>query len=256
MRGACTSVLLLFFLSLCTTGTEPVDPLVRREEGRTHTWQVGLGYVPVGTTGGGVDSLGVPYEYTRMAHGVELSLSGTLRVTKHWRTGIELADTTWFISERRTSLEQTADKKFQEREFSYSVFGEARLAPDSALDPRVTMAVGDPRQSALDLSMSVLRDPLALLGRLGYARYGDSPHDALSFALGAAFVANAWMTLITQAGWEVPLGDPALPATTLEFLVQYDLDMVGNLRLKGRVNLRLQQPPLLGVGLELTGTAE
>ncbi len=257
MRATLLAAAVLFSLALGAAGAEPIDPLTR-EEGQVgaYTWQVGLGYTPVGSTGGRVDALGVPYEYTRLAHGVELSLGGTLNVSAHWKTGIEVADTTWLIRERRTYPQETVDEESRRREFAYNAFGEARLAPGSALDPRATLSVGDPRQTALDLSVSVLRDPLALFGRLGYARHATAPQDWLSFGLAAGFVANAWITVSTQADWEVPLSGAEIPAATLGLLVLYDLDMVGKLQLKAGATLHLQESGILGLSVELAGRQE
>ncbi len=257
MKAALVTASLLSSLALGAAGSEPIDPLTR-EEGRVgaYTWQVGLGYTPVGSTGGRVDALGVPYEYTQLAHGVELSLAGTFNVSAHWKTGIEVADTTWLIRERRIYPQETVDEETRKRDFAYSAFGEARLAPGSTLDPRATLSVGDPRQTALDLSVSVLRDPLALFGRLGYARLATAPEDWLSFGLAAGFVANAWITVSTQADWEVPLSGAELPSATLGFLVQYDLDIVGELQLKAGVTVHLQGPSILGLSLELAGRQE
>ncbi len=254
MKAALVTASLLSSLALGAAGSEPIDPLTR-EEGQdgAYTWQVGLGYTPVGSTGGRVDALGVPYEYTQLAHGVELSLAGTFNVSAHWKTGIEVADTTWLIRERRIYPQETVDEESRKRGFAYTAFGEARLAPGSALDPRATLSVGAPRQTALDLSVSVLRDPLALFGRLGYARLATAPEDWLSIGFATAFVANAWISVKTSAGWEVPLAEVALPRATLGLLVQYDLDLVGDLQLRTSVTLHVQERCLLSFSLQLAG---
>ncbi|MFO8033658.1 MAG: hypothetical protein R6U88_00675 [Candidatus Bipolaricaulota bacterium] len=255
MSGAWIALWLLLALALCAAGAEPIDPLARREEDAgSYTWQVGLGYIPEGHSGTAVDAWGIPYNYTRIAHGAELSLSATFNVSPHWKTGIEVADTTWLIRERRNCPQETVGEEYRRREFAYNAFCEARLAPGSALEPRVTLSVGDPRCSAVSLSASVLRDPMVLFGRIGYAGHAEPPEETVYFSLAGAFVANAWITVSTTAGWEVPVREPALPGTTLGMLVQYDLDIIGDLQLKWRVTLHLQGgSTLLGVSLELAG---
>lgn len=233
---------------------QPIDPLVREAERvGSYTWQFGLGYTPVGSQGTAVDAMGFPYAYTHLAHGVEISLSGTLNIRRGFRLGAQIADTTWHVIERRTSLEDSVTERTINREFAYTGFGETRLAPDTTLDPRVTLSLGTPQHHSLGVSVNILRDPMVLSGEVGFGRHASAPHERLSMSLAAGFVANAWITLHTHAGWSIPLREAALPTATLGIAVGYDLDLVGDLTVNVRSTLHLTGTrTLLSLKLELT----
>jgi len=250
-----TALLLVVAITLCAFSGEPIDPLVReRERPGAYGWHLELGYLPAGETGHAWDIHGAAYEYARLAHGLRIRLSGDININPSWRTGIGFSDTTWLVHKRRTYPHHTLTEESSVREFSYTLFAETRLASRSPLDPTLTLSVGHPRLCAVEASVNLLRDPVVLLGRLGYGVHADAPNEIFSFSLACAFVANAWVTLGVHASWDIPLSEPAFPTAAIGMLVQYDVDLVGDLRIKAHVTLHLvEDAPLLGVALELAG---
>ncbi len=253
MKRSLIAMVLIAAAALQAVMGQPIDPLVREAEHvGSYSWQVGLGYTPVGERGTGVDTLGFPYTYTRLAHGVELSLAGTLNIRQGFKVGMEVADTTWHILQRRTCVHETVEEASVKRDFAYTGFGETRLAPDTTLDPRVTLSVGNPQHHNLGVSVNILRDPMVLSGELGLGRHATAPYERLSLSLAAGFVANAWIAVHTTASWNIPLREADLPTATLGIVLAYDL--VGDLTINVRCNLHLQGPAtFLSVKLEVTG---
>ncbi len=253
-RHLAALILIAMTLLLAVHG-QPIDPLVREAEHvGSYTWQIGLGYTPVGSQGTGVDPFGFPYSYVRLAHGVELSLTGTLNIRRGFKVGAQIADTTWHVIEQQTSLQETVDERTIDREFAYIGFGETRLAPDTTLDPRVTLSLGNPQHHTLGVSVNILRDPMVLSGEVSFGRHASAPHERLSMSLAAGFVANAWITLQAHAGWSIPLREAALPVATLGIAVGYDLDLLGDLTVNVRCTLHLTgSTTLLSLKLEVAG---
>ncbi len=255
MKRLAALALLTTGMALCACPADPIDPLVRdQDRPGAYRWHLGLGYTPAGERGHAIDTYGVPYEYTKLMHGVTLSLSGELSINPMWKAGVEISDTTWLMREQRVYTHHTFTEESAAREFSYSLVGETRLAPASHLDPTVTLSVGHPRLRAIEASVNLLRDPVALLGQLGYARHAVSPRETLSFSIACAFVANAWITLGASASWDIPLDEPSFPAAAVSILLQHDLELTGKLQIKAHITMHIvENSPLLGVTLELGG---
>lgn len=219
----------------------PIEPLRRPEEGPgAYTWRAGLGYTPAGQEGLGVDGLGRPYAYTRFTQEWRLTLSGTVSLGSWLKAGLELADITTTVEEARSYPFGEERTTSVHRAFAYSASYEWRLDPKSPWDPRASLSFGYPWQAGITAQASLLRDPVVLVGDVGLRSQAEEPQGWLSLALGAGFVANAWITLSTSASWAIPMDGVGVPATTLGLRVRYGLDPEGKKEVGVRVTLSVR----------------
>jgi len=232
-RGIATAVLLF---SLVAWAQTPIDPLKRPDEAMgQYTWQLGLGYTPSGREGFAVDALGRPYAFTSLSQEWRLSLTGTVHFGGGWKTGVEVSQSTATVDElRRYPWGEEVRLSRTERAVTYSVFQEWRMDPKNPWDPRVSMSLGHPWKGGVAAAASLLRDPMVLVGEIGLRSQEVEPQAWLTLALGAGFVANAWISLITSGTLAVPVLGVGVPMTSLGVRLRYALDPKG----KGEVGVR------------------
>lgn len=241
--------------ALCIAQT-PIDPLVRPEETPGDLrWQVGLGYTPRGASGMAWDD-GVPYSFTRLAHGFHLSLGGSVSLAPELSAGLELFDTTFRVYEKRDYPFGTVEVRETTREFGYEAHARWRLDPANPWDPRITLSLGRPWATGLEVQLSFLQDPVVLGLQFGAKTSADDGSTWGSAALGAVFVASRQITLGASASLSVPVGQAGAPAASLGLRVRYALDLEARREVEARANLGLSGEAVwLGLHLVLEGRA-
>jgi hypothetical protein len=218
-------VLAIFLFSLVTWAQVPIDPLKRPDEAvGDYTWQVGLGYTPSGREGFGVDAFGQPYAFTLFSQEWRLSLSGTVHVGGGWKTGIALSESTTTVDELRQYAWGEERLSTTRRSVAYSMFQEWRVDPKNPWDPRVSLSFGYPWKAGVTGAASLLRDPMVLVAEIGLRSQREEPQAWLTLALGAGFVANAWISISTSGSLAVPVLGVGVPVTSLGVRLRYSLD--------------------------------
>ena len=218
-------VTVVALLALAAVAQAPIEPLRRPEEKPgSYSWQVGLGYTPYGTSGVGVDEHDAPYDFVRLVHELRFLLSGTVQMSSGLKVGVELVDITTTVEEKRTYLHGTEKLSFTQETLGYSVFYEWRMDPQSPWDPRVSLSFGAPWRTSIKASASLLRDPVVLVGELGFQSREEEPHSWFTVALGTGFVANSWIRLSVSASLAVPSSGAGLPLGSVGIRMGYAFD--------------------------------
>ncbi|MBC7169367.1 hypothetical protein H5T54_00325 [Candidatus Bipolaricaulota bacterium] len=237
--GGIVAAVLLF--SLATWAQTPIDPLKRPDEATgEYTWQLGLGYTPSGREGFGVDAFGQPYTFTLLSQEWRLSLIGTVHFGSGWKTGVTVSQSTTTLDEVRRYPWGEARLSSSERKVAYSVFQEWRLDPKNPWDPRVSISLGYPWKGGIGVAVSLLRDPMVLVGEVGLRSQEEEPHAWLILALGAGFVANAWISISISGSLNVPVLGVGVPLSSLGVRLRYALDSQGKGELGVRAALSLR----------------
>ena len=238
--GGIVAALLLF--SVVTWAQTPIDPLKRPDEAPgEYTWQVGLGYTPSGREGFAVDAFGQPYAYTLLSQEWRLTLVGTIHFGGGWKTGIEISQSITTVDELRRYPWDEERLSTTHRGMAYSVFQEWRMDPKNPWDPRVSMSLGHPWKARVAAAASLLRDPMVLVGEIGLRSQQEEPQAWLTLALGAGFVANAWISLSTSGSLAVPVLGVGVPMTSLGVRLRYSLDPKGKGEVGARATLSLHR---------------
>ncbi|MGY4707744.1 hypothetical protein ACVNPS_08380 [Candidatus Bipolaricaulota sp. J31] len=239
-------------LALVGVSQVPIEPLQRPEEKPgNYSWRVGLGYTPYGASGVGVDEHGVPYEFIRLAHEFRFLLSGTVQISPGLKMGVELVDISTAVEEKRIYPHGTEALNFAQEALGYSVFWEWRMDPQSPWDPRVSLSFGEPWRSGIKASASLLRDPVVLVGELGFRNQEEEPHTWFTVALGTGFVANAWIRLGVSTGLAVPISGAGLPRGSVGIRMIYALDPEEKGAIEVRVGMTMGEATWLS--LEVSG---
>ena len=240
-RGVREIVAALFLFSVVAWAQTPIDPLRRPDEATgEYTWQLGLGYTPSGREGFGVDAFGQPYTYTLLSQEWRLSLTGTVHFSGGWKMGIAVSQSTTTVDEVRRYPWSEERLSSSERGMAYSAFQEWRIDPKSPWDPRVSMSLGHPWEGGIGAAASFLRDPMVLVGEIGLRSQEEEPQAWLTLALGAGFVANAWISVSTSGSLAVPMLGVGVPLTSLGVRLRYALDPrdKGELEVRATLSLR------------------
>ncbi len=238
MRGIVATLVLLSVVAWTQT---PIDPLKRPDEATgEYTWQLGLAYTPSGREGFGVDAFGQPYTFTLLSHEWRLSLTGTVHFGGGWKTGIAIAQSTTTVDEVRRYPWGEEWISSTRREMAYTVFQEWRMDPKNPWDPRVSMSLGHPWKAGVGVAASFLRDPMVLVGEIGLRSQEEEPHAWFTLALGAGFVANAWISVSTSGSLAVPVLGVGVPVTSLGVRLRHALDPRGKGELGVRATLSLR----------------
>ncbi|MGC9523687.1 MAG: hypothetical protein ACP5HG_17680 [Anaerolineae bacterium] len=215
-----------------------IEPLRRPEEDLgAFTWKMGIGYAPFGEAGLTADEYGRPCAWTRLTQEWRLTLAGSVVFGSGLKAGIEFVDAARFVDETRTYPSGEVRASYVQEKLAYSSALEWRVAPDSPWDPRVTLSLGDPWRSAVDLSVSLLRDPVVLAGEIGVCSRQEKPRDWVRVTMGAGFTANSLVKVIGAASIVVPTSGVAFPAGSVGLGVRYALDAVGRRELALHVTL-------------------
>ncbi len=160
--------------------------------------------------------------------------------------GLSASDLSTIDKETRKYADHTTDLNSTQHDFAYSISSEYRLDSKSAWDPRISISLGSPWEGEIGVSASLLRDPVVLVGRVSMLTQAEEPRNWLSLALGAGFVANAWINLSASASVMIPTRGVGLPTTTIGIRVLYSLDPESKREVGVRVTLSMQgQTPRL-----------
>jgi len=218
-------LLLVVCSSIFAFAQTPFQPLQRPDDAAgEYTLQLDFGYAPSGQDGFDVDEFGQPYSYTRFSQERHVGVCGTLVLAGGWKLGLDLANVSTSTKELRKYLDREEDVSSTLHDFSYSVSYEYRLDDRSTWDPRVSLSFGHPWQGEIEVSGSLVRDPVVLAGSVSMLTQSEEPRNWLLFALGAGFVANASISLSASASVMIPTSGVGLPATTVGLRACYSFD--------------------------------
>lgn len=240
MKGL-IALLLVACLSSFVFAQTSFQPLQRApESGGQYTWQMNLGYTPSGQEGVGVDEFGQPYSYTRFSQDWQFGISGTLSLSSEWKIGFSGANSTTKQREARKYFDHETDVKSTQHDFAYSMSCAYRIDLKSSWDPRLSLSFGHPWQGNVGVSVSLLQDPVVLVGQVNMLTQAGEPHNWLGLALGAGFVANAQIDLSASVSVTIPTSGVGLPTTTIGMRVLYGLDSESKRKVGVRVTLSVQ----------------
>jgi hypothetical protein len=256
MRWCLLTILLIVACAwLRALADEPFQVVQRAgEPAARHLLEVGLGYTPSGTQGIGVSDTGIPYSFTCETEDWQAGLSLSLQLTDASKIEFDLTECLSRAREQRMYANGEAETlATRESDLSYALSREWRIAEATAWDPRITISFGYPWTGELAGSVSLLRDPVVLAGKLRVLTQQPEPHDWLDLSLGAGFVASPAISLSTLAHFMVPRSGIGLPVTVFGMRVAYSLDASGNRQIAIGITLRLEgETPALSVQAEVS----
>ncbi|MBD2179262.1 hypothetical protein H6F42_20265 [Pseudanabaena sp. FACHB-1998] len=234
----------------------PIDPLRRLQDVQgAYNYTLGITYTPSSSQGIDFDETGFPYRFNNFNQGTSLSLSGGYSFNEYF--GINSVVDWSFSStrENRDFLDFTRQTLNRSNSSVGGSFGlEYRAAPSSFFDPRFSVNVAYPWTISTQGQISLVRDPMILLGSIGYSRSLQGVGENVSIGIGTGFVANDVISLSGSANYSIPTDGVSLPVTSLSFRTGYNLDPKGNQEIGVRATLSTSgSDTRIGIGLEFGG---
>ena len=234
----------------------PIDPLRRLQEVKgAYNYTLGVTYAPSSIQGLNLDENGFPYRFNTFNQSGGLSLSGGYSFNKFFSVNSSVDWSSLSARENRVFLDSTRQTLSRSNSAIGGSFGlEYRAAPSSSLDPRFSVNVAYPWTISTQAQISLVRDPLILLGSVGYSRSLEGVGENVSFGIGTGFVANDVISLSGSANYSIPTDGASLPVTSLSFRTGYNLDPKGNQEIGVRAMLSTSgSDTRIGIGLEFGG---
>jgi len=210
---------------LALAQSQPIDPLLRpEEEAGMLRYSLGLSYAPQVLQALGADPERGLYSLTQVQH--RLDLAGRLEYTldPRWSAWLALALQAQLVQSERRFAQETRYENRLGLGWGGSLGVRYRLEPDSALDPRLSLALRYPWAAHYSLSASLLRDPVVLAASLGFSDALDGGPSSLSLSLGAGFVANEQVSFSLSKSLSWSLEALVHPGATLRLQTSYTLD--------------------------------
>jgi hypothetical protein len=235
----------------------PIDPLRRlQEEAGTFIYTFGGSYFPSGIKDIDFATDGSPYRFKTFDRNINLNFTGGYSFNNS--IGISASVSQNFFARRRQDF--FADGKVElSRESESSTAGslgiEYRPAPNSGIDPRLSVSVAYPWTIEAQGQISLLRDPVILLASTGYSRsLGNDRSEFINFGIGAGFIANDTITFSGTANYAIPVDSISQPVTSLSFRTGYNLDASGGREISLRTTLATSTGDTrIGFGIEYSG---
>lgn len=246
---------LLWLLGLYSAQAQAIDPLHRpQEEAGTLRYSFGLSYTPQSFQALGVDPAQGLFSLTQVQHGVVLSGSVRYALDSRWTSSLTFSPELRLVQSERRFAQETEQESQLEWDWSASLEMQARPGPESALDPRLSLALQYPWAVRYTLSASLLRDPVVLAASLALSDALDERPTSLTLALGAGFVANEQISFSLGKSLTWTIGALLPPGATLSLTTAYTLDAQSEQQLAARTSLSWQGEALrVGFGLEVGG---
>lgn len=219
-----------FFVTAPVLSQVPIDPLkLPDSEAGSYVYTLGIGYSPDGQRKEFLDFFDGNYlNITETNNTFNFLISASYSFNKHIAIYGNISP---FLSieEKKTDFIDTLTTT---RNTNTDVTGglslEYRFAPDAVLDPRLSVGVSYPFGVNVQTSATLLKDPVILLGSLGYAKSLDNNgEDTLVFGLGTGFIANEHINFSATANHIVPLENSSFSTTIISFRTGYNLDQAG-----------------------------
>jgi len=238
----------------------PIDPLRRLQEAQgAYNYTLGITYTPSSRQGfdldGDLDGNLFPYRFNTFNQNASFSLSGGYSFNKHFGINSSIDGSLFSIRENRDFFDLTRQTLKESDSSLGGSFGvEYRAAPSSFLDPRLSVNIAYPWTVSTQAQVSLIRDPIILLGSLGYSRSLEGIGENVSLGIGTGFVANDVISLSGSAGYAIPTDGVSLPVTSLSLRTGYNLDPKGNREIGVRATLSTSASDTrIGIGLEFGG---
>lgn len=144
------------------------------------------------------------------------------------------------LHERRQFASSESEETSTTSTNSYSSYYEHRIAPGSALDPRLRFSYRFPSELGFAVSVSRIADPVVLAAMAGLVTQHERPHNWADVSLSAGLVANSKMTLTASGGLTVPIEDAGLPSASVGLGARYSRGSGQGLHLSVQVALHIQ----------------
>jgi hypothetical protein len=234
----------------------PIDPLRRLQDIQgAYNYNLGINYVPSGLQGIDFDKDGTPYRYSTFEKSSSLSLSGGYSFSRSLGVNATVDWSKFSIRENRNFPDLT-DKTLKSNNslLGSSVGIEFRAAPSSLLDPRFSLGIAYPWSVSAQGQVSLVRDPMMLLGSIGYSRSLRNNSESINIGIGTGFIANEVINLTGSASYSIPIDNISLPATSLSLRTGYKV----NQRVDQEIGLRAtisnsDSDTRIGIGIEFGG---
>jgi len=233
----------------------PIDPLrLPDSEAGSYVYTVGIGYSPYGIEREFVDFVGDPGRYTRIDNNFNLSFSGSYNFNKNISIYGNVAPFLFMREEKQQFINESITTTKTETDITGGLALEYRFAPQAVLDPRLSVGVSYPLGINVQTSATLLKDPVVLLGSLGYNKSLESDQDSIAFGIGSGFIANDNINFSATANHSIPLEDASFPTTSLSFRTGYNLDQKGGSELGFKTTLSVRgEETRVGFSLEYGG---
>jgi hypothetical protein len=233
----------------------PIDPLkLPQAEIGTYIYTFGVNFTPDSQRRVNFDEFGRPFVDTILYQNLSTSFTGSYSFDK----SLSMAGGVNYNLSLEDQKQENADfKQYNHRSFNNVNGGlslEYRIAPGSALEPRLSVGVNYPWVINAQSSISLLKDPVILLASLGYNKPLQNTADSVTIGLGAGFVANDNINFSASGSYTMPLGDVDVPVTSLSLRTGYNLDPKGNQELGFKTLLNVSaRETTIGFGIEFGG---
>lgn len=238
----------------------PIDPLRRLQEVRgAYNYTLGITYTPGSFQGldfdADVDGNFFPYKFNTFNQNASLSLSVGYSFNKYFGISSSIDQAFSSTRENRYFFDLTRQTLNRSDSSLGGSFGlEYRAAPSSFLDPRFSVNIAYPWTVSTQAQVSLIRDPIILLGSVGYSRSLQDIGENVSVGIGTGFVANDVISLSASAGYAIPTDGVSSPVTSLSLRTGYNLDPKGNQEIGVRATLSTSSSDTrIGIGLEFGG---
>jgi hypothetical protein len=233
----------------------PIDPLrLPDSEAGSYIYTFGIGYSPSGTERDFVDFFGEPARLTLIENSLNLSFSGGYSFNKNLSIYANVIPSLFLREETQQFINESITTRRTETDITGSLALEYRFAPQAVLDPRLSVAVSYPLGINVQTSATLLKDPVVLLGSLGYSKSFEFEEDSIAFGIGAGFIANEHINFSATASHSIPLETASLSTTSLSFRTGYNLDQKGGSELGFKTTLSVRgEDTRVGFSLEYGG---
>lgn len=217
----------------------PLDTLARSQASPgTYTYTVALQYIPLGRS---VD-VGSLLSFRELGQVMRFSLAGSYTLTERFAIHVSVgsAQSTVQMEPLGGPFAPSASMLTDSSTLA-SLSMSYRMAPGSGWDPRIAVSAIYPWGWGVQVSASFLRDPVVLVGALGYVRALDRYDEGVRLTLGIGFVANETLSFTLTTAQFLPIAGSGLPETNFTLQAIYGLDpegrrdiaLVNTLRLRG-----------------------
>ncbi|MFE1745972.1 outer membrane beta-barrel protein [Coleofasciculus sp. H7-2] len=233
----------------------PIDPLrLPDEETGGYIYTFGVNYIPSGRDGFDFDREGTPFNFETFNQSINFSVSGSYTFSRNLSISANVNPNLFIGRQKRDFSNRTQTLTETNTDLGAGLSVEYRPKPGSTLDPRFSVGVAYPWTVTVQGQASLIRDPVIVLGSLGYSQPLDSANSSLNLGIGAGFIANERVNFSAYANYAIPIGDTNLPVTSLSFRTGYNLDNKGDQDIGLRTTLSMRGGDTrLGVGIEWGG---
>ncbi|TAE59151.1 MAG: hypothetical protein EAZ76_02235 [Nostocales cyanobacterium] len=233
----------------------PIDPLrLPDSEAGSYIYTFGIGYSPSGIERDFVDFFGDPARLTLTENSLNLSFSGGYSFNKNLSIYANVIPSLFVREEKQQFINESITTRRSETDITGSLALEYRFAPQAVLDPRLSVAVSYPLGINVQTSATLLKDPVVLLGSLGYNKSFELEEDSIAFGIGAGFIANEYINFSATASHSFPLETASLSTTSLSFRTGYNLDQKGGSELGFKTTLSVRgEDTRVGFSVEYGG---